>query len=127
MSQSKVNILSRLVMYGCIVFSTSSFADLYVEQWLQPIIPIKTANDQWQMKPLATLPHPPVSVLQQEGAFVQVKLRRIGTVWVPKTVLRLNEESLSLVCQETASARASDYQNYGMRGDDSTPFICIVK
>ena len=127
MIRSKVNALSVVLLIVFSVLSARATAEQYVEQWLQPVVPIKSPNGDWIMKSVDELPNPPISVLQQQGELIQIKLRRVGPVWVPKTALRLFDESLLLTCQTTATARAVDYKNYGMRGDEGSSFTCIVK
>lgn len=101
-------------------------ANLLVEQWIEPVIDVEFADGSWKIISTEKLPTPPFIVQKEETSRVLINIRRIGLVWIRRSSVRFSEESLILNCQQSKSARSSNHQNFGMRGDsENVSLTCI--
>ncbi|RTZ17284.1 hypothetical protein EJ063_00440 [Vibrio aquaticus] len=115
-------IVFVLLALLCLSFSVKA---LVIEEWLEPVVEYQTFTGDWVIQATDNIPSPPIKVQDQDKNRVLVKLRRIGLVWIPRTSVRLSEETLDLTCQKSSAVRAGDYQNFGMRGDSDLEIKCL--
>lgn len=122
-------VVRQIVFTLLALFVTISVhASAVVEEWIEPAIDVEFIDGSWKIIEADKLPSPPFIVQKQELSRVLINVRRVGLVWVNRTSVRLNEETLVLHCQNTNSARSSNYQNFGMRGDsEALNTTCIVE
>ncbi|USD67203.1 hypothetical protein [Vibrio sp. SCSIO 43136] len=120
---------SKLLLGLACISASSGFANepapLVVEAWLEPAVDVEMHDGSWNIYAASDLPKPPLTVLDRQGSKVLLNIKGLGVVWVQLSSVRLSEESLRLLCQDNQTARSSDYQNFGMRGDDEVVFSCV--
>ncbi|MFC1236290.1 hypothetical protein [Vibrio sp. F74] len=122
-----MTLAKRMILLSITLFMTTSVsATLLVEQWIEPAIDVEFSDGSWKIMSIEKLPSPPFIVQKEETSRVLINIRRVGLVWVRRSSVRFNEESLILNCQQSKSARSSNHQNFGMRGDsESVSLTCI--